>query len=121
MVLIKPALVRHCALIGLLAIVAGLFVGGAQPGAGELFPPPWDKVAHIIAYGIIGILAGLAFPNSKLPWIVAIVVLIGGADEIHQVFLPGRHAGFDDWTADWGGALFSLFGVTRLRQSFYSR
>lgn len=120
MVLIKPALVRHCALVGLIVFVACLFIGGEQPGAGELFPAPWDKLAHIIAYGTIGILAGLAFPNSRWPWIVGLVVLIGGADEIHQIFLPGRHAGFDDWAADWVGAFFSLPGVNWLRRMSYS-
>lgn len=117
--LINPAVLRNCALIGLIVFVACLFIGGEQPGAGALFPEPWDKLAHIVAYGAIGILAGLAFPNNRLFWIVIIVVAIGGGDEIHQIYIPGRHAGFDDWAADWVGALFSLPGVIRLRRIFY--
>lgn len=118
--LIKQALVKYCALIGLVIFVACLFIGGEQPGAGQLFPAPWDKLAHIAAYCTIGILAGLVFPSNRLFWIVVIVVVIGGTDEIHQIFIPGRQAGFDDWAADWVGALFSLPGVIKLRQYLYT-
>lgn len=120
MPLIKPNVLRNCALISLIIFVACLFIGGEQPGAGSIFPPPWDKLAHIIAYGSIGVLLGLAFPNCNLYWIIIVVVVIGGADEVHQIFLPGRQAGLDDWAADWVGAVFSLPSVIYLRRIFYS-
>ncbi|CAG0978483.1 hypothetical protein MTYP_01623 [Methylophilaceae bacterium] len=117
--LIKPALVRYAALTGLLVSVACLFVGGAQPGAGELFPAPWDKLVHILAYATIGIMAGLAFPGSRLFWIILIVAAIGATDEIHQILNPGRQASYHDWAADWAGALISLPGIIKLRRVFY--
>ena len=56
-------LLRIAALPVLLALVPGLFVGGAQPVAVGLIPVPWDKVAHCVLFagfaGLIGLAAGL--------------------------------------------------------------
>jgi VanZ family protein len=41
-------------------------------------------------------------------WVTVLVALIGAADEIHQMFLPGRYAEMDDWLADVGGACMPL-------------
>jgi VanZ family protein len=116
---INPVFFRQFALTCLVLLVTAIFIGGEQPGAGSLFPPPWDKVVHITAYGIIAILAGMAYPNRPLALILLLTVCIGGSDEIHQIFIPGRHAGFDDLTADLVGGLIALPGITKLRRSFY--
>ena len=116
---INPVFLRQFALTCLVLLVAAIFIGGEQPGAGSLFPPPWDKAVHITAYGIIAILAGMAYPNRPLALILLLTVCIGGSDEIHQIFIPGRHAGFDDLTADLVGGLIALPGITKLRRSFY--
>lgn len=39
--------------LGALAIIAGLFVGGAQPVAVGLIPVPWDKVVHASAFFVL--------------------------------------------------------------------
>lgn len=114
---INPGYLRRFALLCLILFVAAIFIGGEQPGAGSLFPSPWDKAVHITAYGIIAILAGMAYPNRPLALILLLTVCIGGSDEIHQIFIPGRHAGFDDLTADLIGGLIVLPGITKLRRS----
>ena len=102
-------------------MLAGLFIGGHQPGSGNLFPPPWDKLAHFTFYGVLTIFAGIAFPKIPLPLLCLMIIGIGGADEIHQIFVPGRHAGLDDLAADAVGCLPALVLVSWLRAKYVSR
>lgn len=106
--MIKPQLLNRLALGLVVLLIAGIFLGGAAPGAGSLFPPPWDKVVHFCVFGTIGLLLGLAFPRLPLWAIWLLVVVTGAADELHQLFLPGRQAGLDDLLADALGALAML-------------
>ena len=82
-----------------------LFVGGKAPAAGHLFPSPWDKLAHLTVYGLLTLNAYIAFPKKGLAFCIILTLGIGALDEVHQVFLPFRHAGLDDWAADLCGAL----------------
>jgi len=107
------------ALICLVVMLLGIFIGGEAPGAGSLFPPPWDKLVHFVAYGSIGILLGLIIRFRPLVLILILVVLIGAADEFHQIHIPGRHAGLDDLSADFFGALAALPIIRQLRLAFY--
>jgi VanZ family protein len=69
-----------------------------------------DKVAHFGAYLVLGFL--LAYGGSRfslIAWVaVAIGVLYGASDEIHQSFVPGRSSEVADWVAD---ALGTVAGV----------
>ena len=114
--LTKSTTIRTITSIAFVLILAGIFIGGTMPGAGELFTAPWDKVAHFIVFGAITLLAGLSFPALPLPLIFILAASLGAADEIHQTFLAGRQAGFDDLLADVLGALFALPLVTSLRK-----
>jgi VanZ family protein len=51
--------------------------------------------------------------------VIALVSVVGAADEFHQVFLPGRSAGLDDLAADIFAALVitSLLEYARRRAS----
>ena len=103
------------AVICVLVLAAGLFIGGAQPAAVGLIPPPWDKFAHA---GVFGAIAFLLHGGLRLrAWLaVLLAVLLGAGDEIHQAFLPGRFAGLDDWIADLFGALLGVLLVGVLRR-----
>lgn len=98
-----------------LGIVFGLFVGGAQPVAVGLFPAPWDKVAHGSLFAVLA--AALGQASGLRGWrmlvlAVAGALVVGILDEWHQVFLPGRKAGWDDLLADVvGGLLGGLFAM----------
>ncbi len=87
-------------------LVFALFVGGAQPQAVGLFESPLDKVAHIFYYAVITLclerLIGLRLSLS-----VFYALSIGIADEIHQLYLPGRTADILDFTADAFGISLS--------------
>ena len=74
------------------------------PGTGS------DKVAHFFEYGVLGILVVRAVyaygvqQKRALAWGVLICMVYGAADEIHQLFTPGRASEIWDFVADAVGS-----------------
>lgn len=103
--------------LALVVLIAGLFIGGAQPVAVGLIPAPWDKLTHCAVFALFAVLIGLAgnldqTRRTAWLWLAFFGALaIGAADELHQASLPGRQAGWDDLAAD---ALGAALGVTLL-------
>jgi uncharacterized protein YfiM (DUF2279 family) len=100
--------VRILAALTVAMSAAVLYVGGAQPVAVGLFPAPWDKLAHLLTFAVVGMAAGLA--GGMRGWRMALcclagALLVGGMDEVHQAFLPGRSASWADLAADAAGGL----------------
>jgi len=111
---------RALAMLLALAILFGLFVLGAQPFAVGLIPVPWDKVAHAGVFAVLAVAIGLV--SGLRGWrmvllVVGGVLLVGVLDEWHQVFLPGRQAGWDDLAADAVGGLIGALLVSRTSRS----
>lgn len=102
-----------------------IFYSSSQP-APELLPSfqASDKLYHLIAYSIMGMLWCLALhPYQSLKvkgrvWFLAIAftILFGISDEIHQSFVPSRVADFYDVVSDTLGALFSPFLYNSFRK-----
>jgi VanZ family protein len=70
---------------------------------------PWHALGYLgLAVVVVRALAG-GLPRRISPRIVivsvGVVVLYGASDELHQMFVPGRTAAFDDLLADTIGAL----------------
>jgi VanZ family protein len=81
-------------------LVFNLFYIGAKPVAVGLFQPPLDKVAHFCTFALITLLLWIGLLRRR-PWLlIGIASAVGAVDEIHQIFLPGRSAGFDDFATD---------------------
>lgn len=97
------SVVRLIAILAALFMVAALFIGGSQQGAGSLFPAPWDKVVHVSYFFLLAVIMH-RYVRLSLVFTIAIVLLIGAADEVHQYYVPGRTAAWDDWFADVLGA-----------------
>ena len=80
------------------------------PGTGGWTPPerPAKKVAHFGEYAILGLLWGWALgkPTARnVATVVVIAALYGASDEIHQIWVPTRHARvFDACVDSCGGA-----------------
>lgn len=71
-----------------------------------------DKLAHLTAYGILGVFYLLSFTKSlqRMPWSLVLLATLsaatyGATDEYHQSFVPGRDSSFGDLIADFAGAL----------------
>jgi hypothetical protein len=90
----------------ILAFLGGIFIGGAQPVAVGLIPSPWDKLAHLLAFGGLAVLLELAL-RPPVWLLLGVPMLVSAADEFHQAFLPGRNSGVDDWMAGAIGAVLA--------------
>ncbi|MCB2213176.1 VanZ family protein [bacterium] len=99
-----------------LAWVAVLFALSSIPGDELPYvqaPLGFDKVLHIVAYAVLGMLAMRGwFEAGVAPWIIfAFCVGYGVTDELHQIFVPGRFPDVYDWIADVIGSGVGTWGM----------
>lgn len=100
---------RVTAMLLVLGIIFSLFFLGAQPVAVNLIiPTPWDKLVHGAIFTLLT--CGIGLASGLQGWrmlavAVAGALLIGVLDEWHQLYLPGRQAGWDDLLADAAGSV----------------
>lgn len=98
--------------------VAGITILSSLPGQ-QFGPSPFlaaDKLVHMLLFATGGILLAaamrlIAIRGAWKTFAIAVVImaLIGLADEIHQLWTPGR-SGADpgDWAADVAGAAIGV-------------
>ena len=113
----RRAVVRAVGVLSCLTFLGGVFVGGAQPEAAGLIPAPWDKLAHVVSFGLLTFMLDLALRPPV--WLLAALPLsVSALDEFHQAFLPGRYASLEDWLAGALGVALAcwLLRGTRLRE-----
>jgi thioredoxin 1 len=77
-----------------------------------------DKVSHLTAYGVLGLLLMRALRNSRrraftqaAAFTLAIGGVYGALDELHQSLIPGRTAAFLDFAADFAGLVLAVAAV----------
>jgi len=90
-----------------------------QPNVANVFHGLQHRIAHLIAFGLLGLLARWAFdglPRASL-LAVLLVSVFGATDEWHQSFTPGRRAAIDDWAVDTASAALALYIWSRVRGS----
>jgi VanZ like family len=80
------------------------------------------KLAHLVAFGLLALLARWTFadlrPSRADLLAVLVPSLFGVFDEYHQSFIPGRRAALDDWLTDTlfaGLAVYARHLVLRRR------
>lgn len=111
-------------LLAALAWMLVIFWFSSQPqlpkAADELLDLLIKKGGHALAYGILWTLWWKA---TGRPWLaLAIAVLYAIADEIHQLFVPGRNGWWVDVAVDSAGALLALWlSTSRLGQKIIGR
>lgn len=74
-------------------------------------PSVSDKLIHLVCFAGLGFCwawwfsreAWLDRPWRHILYVTLIVAAYGAVDEIHQHFVPGRHASPMDWAADAAG------------------
>jgi VanZ family protein len=76
----------------------------------------WDKLNHASAFCALAITWRLGFPGSWLRWVqlAAGLMLMGGAIEVAQHFVPGRQADAADLLADGIGVAAGLAAAAAL-------
>ena len=97
-----------------------IFYFSSQPAGSpalERFPTP-PGFGHLVGYALLGLLLYRALYGSLLGWnLIAarntfiIGVLYAVSDELHQLFVPGRHASAADVGIDAAGILLALLVV----------
>lgn len=83
--------------------------------------PHQDKLIHLAAYAVMGLLAWRCVSrlplNQKTMMVIALIycLIFAFTDEWHQSYIPGRTADIFDWIADAVGAsiVIGWFGVNR--------
>lgn len=90
--------------------------------------PFWNtllkKGGHAIVYALLALLYRRALRPAlrskaqlySTAWLLAALYAV--TDEIHQGFVPGRHATLTDWLIDGAGAALGLFLAARRTQGF---
>ena len=71
-----------------------------------------DKIQHIIAFAVLGLLAGFAYPHARIVVLLVGLSLFGAAIEVLQT-IPALHRDGDpaDWLADTVAAALVLFAM----------
>lgn len=117
----------------LATLVSGLFLGGRTQIAVGFVSQPWDKLLHAAVFAVLVALLAACHPRwgwqvpaqpigrfpSRWWWLIVCTLMasaVGAADELHQLFLPGRSADLDDWAADTIGAIFGALVWSRFMQ-----
>jgi VanZ family protein len=78
---------------------------------------PSDKVAHLVLYGVLGLLTVLGWrwsgrrPAVWIPMVMAL--LIGAFDELRQRGMPARSAELADWIVDAAAILIAFALLAR--------
>jgi len=94
--------------------MVGLFV--LSSGTHDVgVPQGWDKLVHMGAYSVLGVLALRAFHGGlqrvtalRTFGAVLVTVSYGVLDELQQSRVAGRHASVLDWAADVAGAAVAV-------------
>lgn len=106
-------------------LVAALYWGLSQAESRTIYAS-WDKVLHASVFFIIWWLGRWSLRVSWV-WISLLVILGGGAEEIHQMFQEGHVPSQEDWYADIVGVAGAVTiyllgtGLAALRASVAER
>ncbi|HUF69301.1 MAG TPA: VanZ family protein [Longimicrobiales bacterium] len=90
-------------------------------GTFEPYDLPWDKVAHLGLYGVLGGLAVIGWrragrwPHMLVP--LSLAVAVGLVDELRQRGVPTRSADPFDFLADMVGVVLAFAILSRARKT----
>ena len=98
-----------------------IFFVSSVPGD-DLPNQMWDKLAHVLAYAVLGILFLLPLCGGRLLQVrgvtaamaVLLATLYGAFDEVHQAFTPNRSPDVRDLVADCLGAAVGAAAILLL-------
>ncbi len=108
--------IRWLAVIGWMGVIFAF-----SSLTGSQVPGRWGSLGHFGEYAILGglLLIALDSPERILP-AIALASAYGVTDELHQLFVAGRHCDPVDWLVDTLGAAVGVFVVTRAYRTLRS-
>jgi VanZ family protein len=109
---------RYIFAAGMVAVVVlSLLPGKDMPSVGVS-----DKIEHVVAYALLGLAGGLAFPTRRAMLLLLVLLpILGIALEVAQLFVPERSAEVADALAGWIGTSLTLLPLLLLRLSSAKR
>ena len=111
-----PDRMRVLCLLLLVTLATAMLYFGSQPGIEGMIPnPPWDKLAHMVAFGGFAALAWVAMGGRSQLGAVVVAGAISLMDEGMQYYTPGRTADFTDIVADLAGAAMVVLILRTMR------
>ena len=98
-----------------------LLAAGRLPDVPAVAPGlPLDKLAHLLLYGVLGLLAGRAWRRAgeRPHWAVVLLLAaaVGAVDELHQASVSGRSSELADLVADGIGVTVGFVAGSRMRR-----
>ena len=79
-----------------------------MPYDGHLLDNQRDKLAHLMVYAVLTVLAYLAYQRVAMLWLVAALLVYSVGLEVGQYFVPGRFLSLADVIANTLGLLLGL-------------
>lgn len=110
---------RIIALLTALTLLCLFIWAGNQPVAAGLFSAPWDKLAHLVWFGVLSGLLRTGLNTCTVGWVAVFCAAVGIWDEWRQLTLPGRSAGLDDLLFDGLGIIVGLVVARWLNTYWY--
>lgn len=81
-----------------------------------------DKLQHFAAYFVLAAIGASAARSRELAMLAVLaLVLVGGAVEIAQIFVPGREASLLDALANTGGAVMGALAARLVVETLRAR
>jgi VanZ family protein len=93
--------------IGTAILIAAVVFATLGPPRYRPHSPLGQDGEHALAFVLVGLAVGLAFPQRRL-LVAAISVVLIGLLEIMQLWAPGRHARLEDFLVDAATACIGL-------------
>jgi VanZ family protein len=95
-------------ILGWLAIIT-IIVLSVVPGDERPHTGASGHYEHVVAYLITAALLTFSYNARHSPVVIAVgLSFLSGLMEILQIYIPGRHAGFDDFAASSVGVVIGL-------------
>ena len=79
-----------------------------MPYDGNLLDDQRDKLAHLMVYATLTVLAYLAYQRVAMLWLVAALLVYSVGLEVGQYFVPGRFLSLADVVANTLGLLLGV-------------
>ena len=79
-----------------------------MPYDGHLLDNQRDKLAHLMVYAVLTVLAYLAYQRVAMLWLVAALLVYSVGLEVGQYFVPGRFLSLADVVANTLGLLLGI-------------